>query len=52
MARQATVPYDLVKEFVIALVVVAILVAGLAVIFSSPDDTPVTVKSWSSASPG
>ncbi len=31
--------------------VVAILVAGLAVIFSSPDDTPVTVKSWSSASP-
>ena len=44
-------PYDLVKEFVIAFVVVAILVAVLAVIFSSPDDAPVTVKSWSSASP-
>ena len=39
-------PYDLVKEFIIAFVVVAILVVGLAVIFSSPDETPVTVKSW------
>ncbi len=44
-------PYDLVKEFLIALVVVVIVVTGLAVIFSSPDDTPVTVKSWSAASP-
>ena len=26
-----------------------ILVAGLAVLFGSPDDTPVTVKSWSNA---
>ena len=33
-------PYDLVKEFLIALVVVCILVGGLAVIFGSPDDTP------------
>ena len=44
-------PYDLVKEFVIALVVVAILVAGLAVIFSSPDEKPVTVKTWSTSDP-
>src|SRR5665213_1676148 len=44
-------PYDLVKEFLIALVVVVIVVTGLAVIFSSPDDKPVTVKSWSAASP-
>jgi len=44
-------PYDLVKEFTIAFVVVVIVVTGLAVIFSSPDDQPVTVKSWSSASP-
>ena len=44
-------PYDLVKEFVIAFVVVIILVTGLAVIFSSPDDKPVTVKSWSTATP-
>ena len=42
-------PYDLVKEFVIALVVVSVLVVGLAVIFSSPDEKPVTVKSWSTS---
>jgi hypothetical protein len=42
-------PYDLAKEFLIALVVVIILVAGLAVLFGSPDDKPVTVKSWSTA---
>ena len=35
----------------IALVVVVILVVGLAVVFSSPDDKPVTVKSWSTANP-
>jgi hypothetical protein len=44
-------PYDLVKEFVIALVVVAVLVTGLAVVFSSPDEKPVTVKSWSTSDP-
>ncbi|HEY4929026.1 MAG TPA: hypothetical protein VIH95_07730 [Acidimicrobiales bacterium] len=42
-------PYDLAKEFLIAFVVVCILVGGLAVIFGSPDDTPVTLKSWSTA---
>src|SRR5664279_5325260 len=44
-------PYDLVKEFIIAFLVVAVLAVGLAVIFSSPDDTPVTVKSWSTSDP-
>jgi hypothetical protein len=44
-------PYDLVKEFLIALVVVAVLVVGLAVVFSSPDEKPVTVKSWSNTNP-
>jgi hypothetical protein len=44
-------PYDLVKEFTIAFVVVAILVVGLAIVFGSPDDKPVTVKSWSTSSP-
>src|ERR1700680_4328554 len=44
-------PYDLVKEFVIALVVVSVLVVGLAVILSSPDEKPVTVKSWSTSDP-
>ena len=42
-------PYDLAKEGLIALVVVVLLVTGLAVLFGSPDDTPVTVKSWSTA---
>jgi len=44
-------PYDLAKEFLIALIVVIILVAGLAVLFGSPDDKPVTVQSWSTANP-
>ena len=44
-------PYDIVKEFVIAFVVVAVLVVGLAIVFSSPDDHPVTVKSWSTNDP-
>jgi hypothetical protein len=42
-------PYDLAKEFLVALVVVVILVTGLAVLFGSPDDKPVTLKSWSTA---
>ncbi|MGC9961358.1 MAG: hypothetical protein ABSE47_05580 [Acidimicrobiales bacterium] len=46
-----TVRYDLFKEVTVCFVVVLILVAALAVIFSSPDETPVTVKSWSNAAP-
>jgi hypothetical protein len=41
--------YDLIKEFVIALVAVALLTAGLAAVFSSPDVRPVTLASWSRA---
>jgi hypothetical protein len=44
-------PYDLVKEFLVALSVVLILVVALAVVFSSPDEKPVTVKSWSTSDP-
>ncbi|MGO8871092.1 MAG: hypothetical protein ACLQPH_06765 [Acidimicrobiales bacterium] len=44
-------PYDLVKEFIIAFLVVVVLVVGLAVIFSSPDEAPVTVKSWATSDP-
>ncbi len=44
-------PYDLIKEVTIAFVVVVILVVGLAVVFSSPDEKPTTVKSWATASP-
>ncbi len=47
----AYVPYDLIKEFVIAFVAVTVLVVALAVLFSSPDDHPVTVKSWSTNDP-
>jgi hypothetical protein len=46
-----TVRYDLLKEVTVCFVVVLILVAALAAIFSSPDDAPVTVKSWSNAAP-
>jgi hypothetical protein len=44
-------PYDIVKEFVIALVAVGVLVVGLAVVLSSPDVRPVTLKSWSQSDP-
>jgi len=43
--------YDLVKEAVIALVVVGLLTILLAAVFSSPDDKPVTVSSWSIKAP-
>jgi hypothetical protein len=45
------VPYDLAKEFVVAFLVVAVLVLLLAVVFSSPDEKPVTVKAWSTNLP-
>jgi len=43
--------YDLVKEFVIALAVVAVLTAALAAIFSSPDEKQVTLSTWSRSAP-
>jgi hypothetical protein len=43
--------YDLVKEFVIALVVVLLLSGGLAAIFSSPDEKAVTMSGWAKAAP-
>ncbi|MGC0314495.1 hypothetical protein [Kitasatospora acidiphila] len=46
-----TRPYDLIKEFTVALVAVAVLTAGLAALFSSPDEKPVTLATWSAASP-
>jgi hypothetical protein len=44
-----TRPYDLVKEFVIALVVILVLSGGLAVVFSSPDEQAITMSSWAKA---
>jgi hypothetical protein len=47
----ATRHYDIVKEFVIAFVVVALLTAALAAVFSSPDEKPISVASWAKAAP-
>src|ERR1700694_3130123 len=46
-----TRPYDLVKEFVIALVVVLVFSVGLAPIFSSPDERAITMSGWAKADP-
>ncbi|NYD40628.1 hypothetical protein [Nocardioides panaciterrulae] len=46
-----TRPYDLVKEFVIALAVVAVLTTVLAAVFSSPDDKAITMQRWAAAAP-
>jgi hypothetical protein len=43
--------YDIVKEGVIALVVVAVLAVGFSLAFSSPDLKPVTVAGWAQADP-
>ncbi len=47
--KGGTRPYDLAKEVTLAFVVVAILTVGLAVLFGSPDDKAVTIRSWSNA---
>jgi len=51
-AVAATRPYDLVKELVIALVVVGVLTTGLAAALSSPDEKAITMSSWAAAAPG
>ena len=44
--------YDLVKEFVIALVLMTGLSLVLAGIFSSPDDQSITMSDWATNAPG
>jgi hypothetical protein len=44
-------PYDIIKEGTIALVVIALLTVVLAAVFGSPDETQVTIKTWSNAMP-
>jgi len=44
-------PYDIIKEGVIAVVVVAVLTVLLAVVFGSPDEPAITVKAWSTNDP-
>jgi hypothetical protein len=46
-----TRPYDLVKEFVIALVVATLLSVALAAVFSSPDEHAITMRDWAAAAP-
>ena len=43
--------YDLLKEFVVALVVVGALVIGLSFAFGSPDDKSITLQTWAKAAP-
>jgi hypothetical protein len=47
----AYVRYDILKEAFVAFLAVAVLIVLLAVIFSSPDDPAVTLKTWSATSP-
>ncbi|HUY43566.1 MAG TPA: hypothetical protein VMU98_07370 [Acidimicrobiales bacterium] len=44
-------PYDIIKEGSIAIAVVLILTIALAILFGSPDDPSVTIKTWSNATP-
>jgi hypothetical protein len=44
-------PYDLIKEATIAFAVVAALSIVLTILFSSPDDPPSTLKTWSRTDP-
>ena len=46
-----TRPYDLVKEFVVALVVVTLLTVVLAAVFSSPDEKAITMADWAAQAP-
>lgn len=46
-----TRPYDLVKEFTIALGVIVVLTVALAAVFSSPDEKAITLADWANAAP-
>lgn len=46
-----TLPFDLVKELVLALAGVGLITLVLALIFSSPDVPPVTISSWAQSNP-
>ena len=49
--RGPTRRYDILKEGTIATVVILVLTVGLAALLSSPDDPPVTVRSWTQVAP-
>ena len=46
-----SVPYDLIKEIAIAMVVSVVVILGLAIFLSSPDLPSVTIQSWSTSDP-
>src|SRR2546427_1779242 len=46
-----TIPYDLIKEIAIAMVVSLVVIIGFALSLSSPDVPSVTIQSWSAADP-
>ena len=50
--RGPTRRYDILKEGTIAALVALVLTVGLAVVLSSPDVPPVTVRSWVQVAPG
>jgi len=43
--------YDLVKEFVVALLVVSVATVALAALFSSPDEKSITMSTWAREAP-
>jgi hypothetical protein len=43
--------YDLLKEVFVAFLVVLVIAGACSYVFSSPDERPVTLKSWSNAAP-
>jgi hypothetical protein len=49
--KGAYVPYDILKEAFVAFLAVAVLIVLLAVVFSSPDEPAVTLKTWSVNNP-
>lgn len=46
-----TAPYDLIKEITVVLAVMLVVVLGLSVLLSSPDEPPVTIQSWARTAP-
>jgi hypothetical protein len=43
--------YDIVKEFVVALIAMALLTVGLALVFGSPDRPAITMSTWAAKAP-
>jgi len=46
-----TIRYDLVKEFLVAVVAMAVVAVALSAILSSPDARPLTIRQWAQADP-